>query len=155
MQFYTVRGYSLLTENEEKLTPSLEDYMEMIYRAADSGQEIKVKNLAANLHVKPSSASKMIVRLAQKGYLNYERYGNVTLTEKGKEIGAYLLWRHKVISSFLKLISQGENETSFIEGELAEHSFTPETVHKIERLCLFFIQNTDIDQRFQQYLKNI
>ena len=31
-KFHTVRGYQLIKQNESRLTPALEDYLEMTYR---------------------------------------------------------------------------------------------------------------------------
>ena len=53
--FYTMKGYQL---NETgTLTASMEDYLEMICRLAQKNGVVRINELAAELHVKPSSAS--------------------------------------------------------------------------------------------------
>ena len=58
--FYTLNGYR--NKNKNKLTESMEDYLEMIYRYKSKG-EVRVKDISSRLNVKPSSVSKMINKL--------------------------------------------------------------------------------------------
>ncbi len=78
--FYTFRGYSL--NNEKVLSPSMEDYIEMIYRLSCEKNNVRVNDLSESLNVQPPSSSKMIKKLSRFGYVNYEKYGYVNLTEK-------------------------------------------------------------------------
>lgn len=133
-KFYTVRGYQLLDQQRNGLTPSLEDYLEMIYRNILSAGYVRVNMLAQELNVKPSSVSKMIMKLAEQGYIDYEKYGVIKLTKRGQEMGKYLLWRHNVINRFFSLLSEMDQEKNFEEVELVEHILGQETVRSIERL---------------------
>ncbi|MGL5751360.1 MAG: metal-dependent transcriptional regulator [Paraclostridium sp.] len=81
-QYYTFNEY--LKDNE--LTPSEEDYLEMIYRLHLGSKQVKVAQLAHSLNVKNPSASKMVKRLQSKNLLNHENYGNLILTDKGMNI---------------------------------------------------------------------
>ena len=54
--FYTLKGYQLIESDE--LTPAMQDYLEMIYRLSAESSIVRVSTLAAELHVRPSSASK-------------------------------------------------------------------------------------------------
>ncbi|MCI9273367.1 MAG: DtxR family transcriptional regulator [Clostridiales bacterium] len=132
-KFYTVRGYQLMDQQRNGLTPSLEDYLEMIYRNILSAGYVRVNMLAQELNVKPSSVSKMIMKLAEQGYIDYEKYGVIKLTKRGQEMGKYLLWRHNVINRFFSLLSS-MNQENFEEVELVEHILGQETVRSIERL---------------------
>lgn len=138
-KFYTVRGYQLLDQQKQDLTPSLEDYLEMIYRNIQTNGYVRVSLLAQELNVKPSSVSKMIMKLAELGYIDYEKYGVIQLTKRGKEMGNYLLWRHNVIDRFFLFLSPDYGEKNFEEVELIEHILRKETVYKIERL-LYILQ---------------
>ena len=63
-KFYTMRGYQLQDQQSHALTPSLEDYLEMIFRSMQKGGAVRVSRLAEELNVKPSSVSKMLIKLA-------------------------------------------------------------------------------------------
>lgn len=147
--FHTVRGYELQRQNKNMLTPALEDYLEMIYRNSLSENYIRINILAQLLNVKDSSASKMVKKLGDLGLVNYEKYGIVTLTDKGKKLGQELLNRHNTIEKFLLFI--GCNEDALIQTELIEHIITDETVKKIKVLYDFFQSEGEILERYLDY----
>ena len=74
-EFHTFRGYEMIKKNKDHLTPSMEDYLEMIYRHCQEGGYVRINQLAEKLNVKASSASKTVSKLAEMGYLDYEKYG--------------------------------------------------------------------------------
>ena len=66
--FYTMKGYERSASDE--MTSSMEDYLEMVCRMEEEGEPIRVSSLAASLHVRPSSASKMLDNLKKAGYID-------------------------------------------------------------------------------------
>ncbi len=127
--FYTLKGYSLLEHTQ--ITSSMEDYLEMICRIHRDGQPVRIKELAECLHVKPSSASKMVGNLRKQGLVCFEKYSTVSLTEEGLELGEYLLFRHEVLRRFFCYINQNSNELEQVEK--VEHFIEPKTVYNIEK----------------------
>ena len=111
--FYTLKGYQ--NNWGGGLTPAMEDYLEMICRLMKQSTVVRPGELAAKLHVRPSSVSKMIQQLGLTGYIRAERYGYISLTEKGKEAGNYLLYRHDVLHQFLCALNQSEQELEQVE----------------------------------------
>lgn len=148
--FRTVRGYQLVNQREGKLTPALEDYLEMAYRICMENNYARVGQLSELLNVKPSSASKMISKLAGLGYLKYDRYEIIQLTDRGREIGEYLLKRHQTIESFLTLIG---SSNPLEEAELVEHSLGSSTVSDLNDLLEFFSLNPDTQSSFYEFKK--
>lgn len=129
--FYTLKGYQQ-KEGDSKLTASMEDYLEMICRMVESGHVVRIKELAKRLNVKPSSASKMANNLRMSKLVAFERYGYIRPTEKGAEIGKYLLYRHDVLNRFLCFVNQSQNETKQVEK--IEHFLNKETIDNINKL---------------------
>lgn len=127
-EFYTLKGYRI--KNKNKLTESMEDYLEMIYRNKNKG-EIHIKDIAIKLNVKPSSVSKMINKLKEYGFVNFEKYGKVTLTKEGIDMGKYLLWRHNVLVKFFKKL----NKKNYLleQVEKIEHFIDFETLKNMEK----------------------
>ena len=103
--FYTMKGYERSASDE--MTSSMEDYLEMVCRMEEEGEPIRVSSLAASLHVRPSSASKMLDNLRKAGYIDFKKYGSIMVTDKGYEEGRYLLHRHRVLQD-LSLIHISE-----------------------------------------------
>lgn len=129
-EFYTLKGYKI--KNEEVLSSSMEDYIEMIYRLSEKSDEVRVNDLSLALNVQPPSTTKMIRRLAKENYVLYERYGSVKLTEKGRDIGCKLLKRHKIIFEFLQLI--GVKDNILEQTEIIEHAVNDEVLTRVKGL---------------------
>ncbi len=149
-EFYTVRGYQLLEQHRAHLTPSLEDYLEMICRRIQEDGSVKAVALAEWLNVRPPSVSRMLRRLAQLRLIEYQKYGVITLTEQGGEIGKYLLWRHDTVHRFLRLLRGGRGRDSLEEAELVEHGFSRETVGYLSKLTWFLKER---EEEYAAFLK--
>ena len=128
--FYTQKGYEL--HNTDDLTASMEDYLEMICRMLKGQDIVRIQALSENLHVKPSSASKMVNALKERGYISFQTYGYLTATPKGLEVGEYLLYRHDILHEFLCLLNHSENELEQVEK--IEHYINRETVANLHLL---------------------
>lgn len=131
--FYTMKGYQL--SSEEDMTSSMEDYLEMICRMEGEGAPIRVSTLAASLHVRPSSASKMLNNLREAGFIDFKKYGSIMVTDKGHEEGRYLLHRHQVLHDFFCALNHTENELEQVEK--IEHFINRSSVENMERLIRY------------------
>ena len=137
--FYTMKGYARNAADE--LTTSMEDYLEMIARLQQRGS-VRSGELSKMLHVKPSSVTKMVQQLDQAGYLQSEKYGAICLTEKGKELSGYLLYRHDVLHRFLCALNHTENELEQVEK--IEHFLNHVTIENLHRLTERLEQAEDV-----------
>ncbi|MCR4432109.1 MAG: transcriptional regulator MntR [Tepidanaerobacteraceae bacterium] len=151
-EFHTVRGYEILKKSKKNLTPSMEDYLEMIYRSCSAEGYARINQLAEQLNVKASSASKVVQKLAQMGYLAYEKYGIIQMTRKGKTLGSFLLKRHKTVEKFLTNL--GVKDTVLADTEMIEHHISMDTLEKIEILNDFLNANPEIAEKLRQFDKN-
>jgi len=129
-EFYTLKGYELSEDNE--ITSSMEDYLEMICRLLKTEEYVRISVLAEKLNVKPSSASKMVNNLKMLGLVTFEKYGYIKLTEKGAVIGEYLLYRHEVINEFLCLVNNSESELEQVEK--IEHFLNKKTIDNLKKI---------------------
>lgn len=93
------------------LTPAAEDCLEMIFKlsAGDGGEDVPVRicALAEQLGVSPSSASRMAQAMALWGYIDFRRYGYITLTELGREVGGFFCTRHETVEEFFRELCGG------------------------------------------------
>jgi|SRR5690606_31198621 len=151
-KFHTVRGYALQKQGSHDLTPSMEDYLEMIYRLSRDKKYTRINDLAVALNVQPPSATRMVRRLAKADYLKYERYGAVELTPKGEEMGARLLRRHQTLEAFFRQL--GVTENLLKDTEKIEHSLSEETLRCISLFVEFTRTHPEIIKLFHQYLQD-
>ena len=79
---------------------SVENYVKAIWEVA--GADVaSTKDVAERLLIAPPSVTNMFVRLREMGFVEYERYRGVSLTERGREEALRLVRRHRLIETFL------------------------------------------------------
>ena len=64
-------------------------------------EEVGTNELAAMLAVKPATVSDMLKKIKEKELIDYEKYGKITLTKKGKKIALNVLRKHRLWETFL------------------------------------------------------
>ena len=105
----------------------MEDYLEMIYRYSLTEGYVRINTISELLNVQASSATKIVQKLSELGLVDYKKYGIISLTETGSEIGKFLLERHQTIEYFLRLL--GVTDSLLIESELMEHTISVDTLN--------------------------
>jgi Mn-dependent DtxR family transcriptional regulator len=147
--FRTFRGYQLIEQEKATvLTPSMEDYLEMIYRKSQEDAVVRVNQLAERLNVQAPSVTRTLRKLATLGFIKHHRYGLIELTDKGHARGKYLLGRHETVEAFLVALGV---DNAFLDAELIEHHITGETLAVLELWLRFLEANPAIAARFAEY----
>lgn len=146
-EYYTFNEYI----KRSKLTPSEEDYIEMIYRLFLQEDHVKVSDISKHLNITPPSVTKMVKKLSEKELILYKKYDYVVLSDMGKIIGQQLLNRHDIVNKFLNLL--GVKDKIHEETEKIEHTISIETLIKIEEHIEFFNSNKDILEKLKKYQK--
>lgn len=82
-------------------SPAIEDYLEQIHNLIRQKGYARVVDIAQNLGISQASVTNMIQRLDAEGYLVYERYRGVVLTDEGRRIGEAIARRHEVLTRLL------------------------------------------------------
>ncbi|BCU81515.1 transcriptional regulator MntR [Polycladomyces abyssicola] len=123
-------------------TPSMEDYLENIYKLIDQKGYARVSDIAEALDVHPSSVTKMVQKLDKDKYLVYEKYRGLVLTPKGKKIGKRLVDRHDLLEDFLRIIGVSE-EKIYQDVEGIEHHLSWDSITCIEYLVEYFQRNPE------------
>ncbi|GIP35312.1 transcriptional regulator MntR [Paenibacillus sp. J2TS4] len=130
-------------------TPSMEDYLERIYKLIDEKGYARVSDIAEGLAVHPSSVTKMIQKLDKDSYLVYEKYRGLILTPKGKKMGKRLVERHHLLEQFLEVIGvQEENIYTDVEG--IEHHLSWDSITCIEVLVEYFNRHPEATNQLKQ-----
>jgi len=118
-------------------TPSMEDYLERIYRLIEEKGYARVSDIAEALEVHPSSVTKMVQKLDQRKYLVYEKYRGLVLTPKGRKIGKRLVDRHALLEEFLRIIGVNEDQI-YADVEGIEHHLSWDSITCIGYLVQYF-----------------
>lgn len=128
------------------LSPSLEDYLEEIYRFSLKNKFVRVSDIANCLDVTMPSVNNAIRKLSKEGYLYYEKYKEIVLTDKGIRLGQFLVERNKILQDFIKLINSKCNVGE--EAEAMEHYLSLPTIQAIQNLLDFMQTHTDCYEKF-------
>lgn len=127
-----------------KLTSNMEDYLEAILTLQEEQKVARVRDIARRLKVKMPSVTGAVRNLAEKGLVNYERYGFVTLTEKGRKIGEEIINRHQIIYDFLTRILSVDVEIAELDACRIEHAVSPQTMNKLKAFLADYAPNPQL-----------
>ena len=97
----------------ERLSSSMEDYLEAIFHISQEKQAARAKDIADRVMVNKSSVTGALRALSEKGLVNYAPYDIITLTVKGKRLAEEIVRRHEALNDFfikVLLIDQDEAE---------------------------------------------
>ncbi len=89
------------TEPASRLSESVEEYLEAIYKLGCDGERVTVSALAAQLQLSAPSVSQMITRLHEQGLLERDDTNAISLTDQGVRQGARLVRRHRLSERLL------------------------------------------------------
>jgi len=78
-----------------------------------------VDPIAEKLEVYPSTVTKMLKKLDAEGYIVYEKYRGIALTDIGKKMGEYALTRHELLEEFLHIIVTSNEISRIMDGIIA------------------------------------
>lgn len=128
-------------DNKDRITPSLEDYLEAIYFLSIKNGSVRVTDVATALLISKPSVNKAIKSLKNKGYVEQEYYGLLNLTEKGTEIAKGVAKCHIILKDFLMYVLKIDEKTAEKEACSIEHIVSIDTVNKIEAFLLNYKEN--------------
>jgi Mn-dependent DtxR family transcriptional regulator len=134
---------------EPRPSQSAEDYLERIHELIQEKGYARVVDIASSLKVKQASVTSMVQKLDELGFLKYEKYRGLVMTEKGRAVARQIQNRHETLSRFFSLFGLSpETQQQDIEG--IEHHLSPATVDVLADLAHFFEKNPAVLKRFSQ-----
>ncbi len=114
-----------------ELTENLEDYLFDIFEILKCAPVVRVKDIAKKRGVKLSSVVVAVKSLSEKGFVNYQKYEYITLTEKGLDIAKKMENRKKILYKFLTEILNVSEQSALKDVHKMEHDLSEETINKI------------------------
>ena len=131
---------------KEDRTDRMEDYLEVIYELVEQKGYATTVDISNFLNVSSSSVTKMMQRLDETGYLKYEKYRGIRLTEEGIRIAQNIRSRHGLLAEFFRIIGVDE-ESANNDAEGIEHHLHPETIRKLEEFINILKNNPSLLKR--------
>lgn len=120
---------------------SMEMYLETIYLLESNHGHAHVVDIAKQLSVSKPSVTKAIKQLKAQGYVNTEKYGTITLTEKGREKSEEIYTNHQLLELFLAHSLDLSAEQASINACKIEHVLSEEMIEAIKS----YLKKNNID----------
>ena len=117
------------------LTYTEENYLKALLKIRfDSAiEEVGTNKLASAMAVKPATANDMLKKLKEKELVDYEKYGKITLTIKGKKIALEIIRKHRLWETFLyQKLDFSWDEVHEVAEQL-EHIHSLKLVDKLDK----------------------
>ena len=118
-------------QEQRKLTPANEDYLEAIYELGGARGSVRSIDLATKLEVSKASVSGALKNLKRADFVEQPFYGDITLTKKGIEYAAGILERHHVLYHFLLDVLGVEPAIAADEACKMEHAISDDTLERL------------------------
>ena len=111
-----------------------EEYLEAMYLIKLKKGNVRIKDLALALKIRPSSVVSYLVKLSNKGLVKYMKGGSIELTSKGEEIAKKVYHKHRIIKEFLCKMLELPEDIAEKDACYIEHGVHEETIRKMEKL---------------------
>ena len=111
---------------------SKEDYLKALYHLEMDFDAVSTNSIADYLDMKPSSVTDMLKKLADKKFINYQKYKGTSLTKKGKLIALSIIRKHRLWETFLvDKLGFGWDQVHIIAEQL-EHIKSEELIENLD-----------------------
>jgi len=117
-------------------SPSIEDYLKAVYKLEEEsgGPPVSTGDVAQAMEVSSASASNMVKRLDDLGFLTYEAYEGATLTDPGRTVALEVIRHHRLLELYLKEVMGFSWDEIHEEAEILEHHISERFEDRIEEM---------------------
>ncbi len=141
------------------LSHTAEDYLETIYLLSIRIGKVKTTDIANEFGIKTPSVISALKNLRQKGYLTYESYGYVELSEKGMEKALNIYERHKLVFRLLHFVLGVNEDIASKDTCGLEHYISDETFSALKDFFNFLneekTKGNDIAKKFSSFKESL
>lgn len=115
-----------------------ENYLKVIHRLSEAtSEDISTNAVAELMQTKAASVTDMLRKLAEKGWVNYQKYQGVRLSAEGEKIALSIVRKHRLWEVFL-VDKMGFNWDEVHEiAEQLEHIESDQLIHKLDEYLGF------------------
>lgn len=129
------------------ISKALEEYLKTIYVLKKQNKNVRVTDIANSMNCSKPSVNKAINILKDNGYLNYESYGTIEMTEKGENLAKKILETYDIVYLFLKDVLGLESKEAEKEAEKIKLSMNDNTINSLAKYIhkVLDLNNLDCD----------
>ena len=131
-----------------KSSSRMEDYLEIISELVELKGYATTLDISRYMNVSAPSVTKMLQRLDEGGFLEYEKYHGINLTKKGTNIAEGIRQNHGILLEFFEILGV-EYDTANQDTEGIEHHLNPKTIKQLRKFITFLKANPKIIDNFK------
>ncbi|MEE2605533.1 MAG: iron dependent repressor, metal binding and dimerization domain protein [Thermoproteota archaeon] len=128
----------------------IEDYLEVISELVDMKGYATTLDISRYMNVSAPSVTKMLKRLDENGYLEYEKYHGINLTKKGIQLAATIRQKHSILLEFFEILGIGKDIANQ-DAEGIEHHLNPKTIRQLRKFVTFLKSNPELKDGFNEF----
>ena len=126
-----------------RFSSRMEDYLEVISELVEQKGYATSLDISRHMSVSAPSVTKMLQRLDDGGFLEYEKYHGINLTKKGAQVADGIRQKHGILLEFFEILGVGyETANQDIEG--LEHHLNPKSIKQLRKFITFLKSNPKI-----------
>lgn len=126
----------------------MEDYLEVIAELVELKGYATTLDISRYMNVSAPSVTKMLQRLDENGYLEYEKYHGINLTSKGSQVADTIRQKHGILLEFFEILGIG-HDTANQDAEGVEHHLNPRTIKQLRKFITFLKSNPKVLENFK------
>lgn len=127
------------------ISKSLEEYLKTIYVLKKQSGEVRVTDIAIKMDCTKPSVNKAIHNLKDNGYINYEAYGDIELTEQGEKHAKKILEAYDIVYLFLKEVLNLETSKAREEADKIKLSMSDKTLNELKKYVHKVLDLSDLN----------
>ena len=132
----------------------MEDYLEIIAELVDLKGYATTLDISRYMGVSAPSVTKMLQRLDENGFLEYEKYHWINLTDKGIQVAEGIRQKHGILLEFFEILGVGY-DTANQDTEGIEHHLNPKTIKQLRKFITFLKADPKIIKNFKNLWETI
>ncbi|MEX0764216.1 MAG: iron dependent repressor, metal binding and dimerization domain protein [Nitrosopumilaceae archaeon] len=126
----------------------IEDYLEVISELVELKGYANTIDISRYMNVSAPSVTKMLQRLDENGYLEYEKYRGINLTTKGNALADAVRQKHGILLEFFMMLGIDYNAANQ-DAEGMEHHLNPKTIKQLRKFVTFLKANPKVLDNFE------
>jgi len=131
-------------------TTSEEDYLEVIAELVELKGYATTLDISRFMNVSPPSVTKMLQKLDEKKYLEYEKYHGINLTYIGRQVADTIRRKHSTLLEFFEILNVGKGIANQ-DTEGLEHHLNDKTIRQLRKFITFLKSNPKIIKQFREF----
>lgn len=122
--------------------------MEVISELVELKGYATTLDISRYMDVSAPSVTKMLQRLDEGDFLEYEKYHGINLTSKGVQLAENIRQKHGTLLEFFEILGIS-HDTANQDAEGVEHHLNPKTIKQLRKFITFLKSNPKILDNFK------